>query len=56
VVDFTFACIAGVDAKTVIYTVEPHEKKSNCCATDFAKYDLNSTNTRKAQVRTSNVA
>jgi hydroxymethylglutaryl-CoA synthase len=31
VVDFTFACIAGVDAKTVIYTVEPHEKKSNCC-------------------------
>ncbi len=45
VVDFTFACIGGVDAlQNCIDFIKIHpEKKAIIVTTDFAKYDLNST-------------
>jgi len=45
VVDFTFACISGVDAlQNCIDFIRLHpEKKAIVVTTDFAKYDLNST-------------
>jgi hydroxymethylglutaryl-CoA synthase len=45
VVDFTFACIGGVDAlQNCIDFIRIHpEKKAIIVTTDFAKYDLNST-------------
>jgi hydroxymethylglutaryl-CoA synthase len=51
VVDFTFACIAGVDAmqNCLDFIRLNPTKKAIVVTTDFAKYDLNSTgNTRKA--------
>jgi 3-hydroxy-3-methylglutaryl CoA synthase len=44
-VDFTFACIGGVDAmQTVLYvTLNLNKKKAIVVTTDLAKYDLNST-------------
>jgi hydroxymethylglutaryl-CoA synthase len=51
VVDFTFACIAGVDAmQNCLDFIRLNPKKKTIVATDFAKYDLNSTgNTRRRQ-------
>jgi hydroxymethylglutaryl-CoA synthase len=45
VVDFTFACIGGVDAmqNCIDYVKLNPTKKAIVIATDFAKYDLNST-------------
>ncbi|WP_432222490.1 hydroxymethylglutaryl-CoA synthase family protein [Flavobacterium sp. TMP13] len=45
VVDFTFACIAGVDAlQNCLDFIQLHPtKKAIVVTTDFAKYDLNST-------------
>jgi hydroxymethylglutaryl-CoA synthase len=45
VVDFTFACIAGVDAmqNCIDYITLNPSKKAIVVTTDFAKYDLNST-------------
>lgn len=45
VVDFTFACIAGVDAlqNCIDYVTLNPNKKAIVVTTDFAKYDLNST-------------
>ena len=45
VVDFTFACIGGVDAmqNCIDYVTLNPTKKAIVVATDFAKYDLNST-------------
>jgi hydroxymethylglutaryl-CoA synthase len=41
-VDFTFACIGGVDAmQTVLYvTLNLNKKKAIVVTTDLAKYDL----------------
>lgn len=45
VVDFTFACIGGVDAlqNCIDYIKSNPSKKTIIVTTDFAKYDLNST-------------
>ena len=45
VVDFTFACIAGVDAlqNCIDFVTLNPNKKAIVVTTDFAKYDLNST-------------
>jgi hydroxymethylglutaryl-CoA synthase len=45
VVDFTFACIAGVDAlqNCIDFVTLNSNKKAIVVTTDFAKYDLNST-------------
>ncbi len=45
VVDFTFACIGGVDAlqNCIDFVILNPDKKAIVVTTDFAKYDLNST-------------
>ena len=45
VVDFTFACISGVDAlqNCIDFITLNPSKKAIVVTTDFAKYDLNST-------------